>query len=74
MRSARDSNLRVELSREVLCHSEASRAGLELLLVQQAVHFAGLTAGGGGAGPARVHWENTDKRSDSRRGSSSGLC
>lgn len=42
----------VELSREVLRHSHASRAGLKLFLVEHAVHLTGLAAGRGGAGPA----------------------
>lgn len=44
-------NLWVELAREVRCHSHASRAGLELFLVQHTVHLTGLAARGGGAGP-----------------------
>lgn len=45
-------NLRVELAREVLGHSHASRAGLKLLLVEHAVHLTGLAARRSGAGPA----------------------
>lgn len=46
----------VELARKVLGHPHAGRAGLELLLVQHAVHLTGLAAGGGGAGPGqRAH-------------------
>ena len=36
----------------MLCHSHASRARLELLLVQHTVHLTGLAARRGGAGPA----------------------
>lgn len=42
----------VELAREVLRHSHASRARLKLLLVQHAVHLTGLATWRGGAGPA----------------------
>lgn len=44
--------LRVKLAREVLRHSHAGRIGLELLLIEHAVHLTGLAARRGGVGPA----------------------
>lgn len=47
-----DTYLWVKLAGEVLGNSQASRIGLKLLLVKQAVHLTGLAARRGGISPA----------------------
>lgn len=44
-------HLGCKLCRERLCHSHSGRGGLELLLIDNAVHFAGLVVGTCGSSP-----------------------
>lgn len=61
-------NLWVELAREVLRHSHASRTRLELLLVKHAVYLTGLVTRRGGAGPVMTGGGRSAPAAD-RRGS-----